>query len=380
MFHFKSGKFFTIIFLALFFASCSKTVQLRFSQPAEVQTGGIKTVAVANFQIMEIKRISSLERNGKWQSRSRVLSSALKQAIAKQVRGKVINLLSTSPSFELIYADEFAQLEDDAAIQDMVASAGFKAKKVDAIISGKVWIDVNDYDGSDINKLTLKYVLAGGEGQPAYSVDSLVYWPYKSVKGSLALEIKMTRTDPTEVIAVVFDQRSFGAKIGGRPANLAEQIANAANAVQGAVTKDENEAGETEIEESDLVLPNFTQLISDMSESVAARFAKKISISEKQVTLTIAEGGDEQAIPLIKANAFERAIKQLNAVSANNNPADKYNLALSYEAIGEYGLASVLYDEALTMDSASLTFAEGVGRIERLKREFRQVKVQLQNK
>ena len=378
MFTYYTRKY-CIVALSLFLlVSCAQEgVKLRFSKPAEIGITGVKRVAVANFEIEEIRRVTHLERNGEWNRHSAEIPNALKTAIAKQIRGKVINLLSSSPSFEIVYSDEVAQLADDEAIRNMVASAGFKAQKIDAFINGKVWINVDNYDGVDLAKLALTYVLENGEGSPAYTADALLYWPYKSIKGTLALEIKMTRAQPTEVLAVAFEKRSFGNKIGGQPPNILEQIKAAADEVKDLVSEKEDDGA---LEESALVLPNFTQVISDTAESIAAKFSKKIAISEKEVSINIASGGDLTSVQLIQAGAFNSAIHKLNQVAEKNNPSDKYNLGLCYEAIGDYGLASVAYEEALTAENGNLTFAEGVGRIERLKREYRQVRIQLSSK
>ena len=84
---------------------------------------------------------------------------------------------------------------------------------------------------------------------------------------------------------------------------------------------------------------------------------------------------------LIEAGAYDLAIKQLQKVTAvNPDPNDLYNLGLCFEVIGDYGLAQTTYREAWEADSENLLFAQGLGRIERLRRENPQLKRQLESR
>ncbi|MGK0290029.1 MAG: tetratricopeptide (TPR) repeat protein, partial [bacterium] len=213
-----------------------------------------------------------------------------------------------------------------------------------------------------------------------YTVEAVTFWPYKSVRGNLSLEMKLTGLNPTNIVAVTFDSRQFAHKLGGKPASLAEQIAAISTAAGTALSKsDEKGDKKNKLEDSDLVLPNFTQIVSDMAESIAAKFVRRIAVTQQRVAYSIASGGDATAKLLIEAGAYKTAIKMLNK-NAKKKAADLYNLGLCYEAIGEFGVAKIHYEDALGKAKKNLMFAQGVGRIERLKRESRIVREQLASK
>ena len=84
---------------------------------------------------------------------------------------------------------------------------------------------------------------------------------------------------------------------------------------------------------------------------------------------------------LIEAGAYYLAIEQLQQTTAEDpDPNALYNLGLCFEAFGDYGLALTTYRAAWEADSENLLFAQGLGRIERLRRENPQLKRQLESR
>jgi tetratricopeptide (TPR) repeat protein len=162
---------------------------------------------------------------------------------------------------------------------------------------------------------------------------------------------------------------------------MLEQIASGVDSLTSAVGP--KGKGKNEIEESPMVLPNFEQVVSDMAESIAARFVKRVAVTDRVVSYTIPTGGDKSVQMLIKVGAYEKALEKLDNVfakSAVDNPDDLYNQGVCFEAVGDYGLAAVAYESALRIDPMNLTYAQGAGRIDRLKRENLRLKEQLSSK
>ncbi len=370
--------------ILLLFPGCAPKIQLTILKPAEVTTSGIKKVAVGRFELAEVNRIFKIERNGTWQTQQTNLSKKQKTILSNQIRARVISLLSTTPYFNLVYTDEFNALDNDTALQNAISTGGFKTSEADAVINGKIWLDVINTDGVELEPSELEYMQGGQEGSFNYKVQVLAFWPYKSIRGTLALEMKMTRLNPTEIVAVTFDTRSYSHKVGGKPVSLEDKVSKQAQSFSSdmARNRSKRKGSASEIEESELVLPNFDQIVSDLAESIAAQFVRRVAVTQQVASYPIASGGDSTAKMLIEAGAYEKAIDVISNTlnrSGSKNPNDIYNLGLCFEAIGDYGLAAVTYEDAVTADPKNLMFAQGVGRINRLKRENRRLKDQLSN-
>ncbi len=367
----------SILLLILFFSGCAEKIQLSIVNPAEVDTTGIKKVAVGRFEIAHVNYMQKSERNGKWQTEKINLTKDQLNTLSNQVRARVVSLLSTTPYFNLVYTDKFAELENDAALQDAIAAGGFKTAEADAVINGRIWLEVVNTDGVEPEKADLEYLEGGRSSTFNYTVEVIAFWPYKSVSGTLALEMKLTNLNPTNVVAVTFDTRSYSQKIGGKPSGISEQLTEKAQLISSSIADQRSSSKKSQgIEESDLVLPNFDQLVADLAESIAAQFVRRISITQKTVSYPIASGGNKTAKMLIEAGAYEKAISVLTDTldkAEEKIPDDMYNLGLCFEATGDYGLAVVSYEDAIKADPKKLLYAQGIGRISRLKRENRRL-------
>ncbi len=377
-----------VVFSIMLLSSCAPTeVKLSVLSPAEVNTKGIRKVAVGTFELAEVNTIYKLERNGKWKTKKTRLSNAEKDILSKQIRARVVSLLSTNPYFQLVYHDEFNALDADKAVQGTITSVGYKTAGIDAVINGKVWLDVVKTDGVEPGKEELEYKRGGRSRKRSYNYDVqvLAFWPYKSISGTLALEMKFTRLNPTEVISVTFDTRKYSRKVGGARVKRQDNvIADKMQKISSTAAKARrSERNKKEIEDSELVLPNFNQLVANLAESIAANFVRRISVSQNKASYIIAPDGNKTAKMLIEAGAYEKAIEVLNKTmnkSGQKNPDNVYNRGLCFEATGDYGLADLEYKEAVKANPQNLTYAQGVGRIDRLKRNNLRLKNQLSGK
>ncbi len=344
--------------------------------PAEIDARDIRNVAVGTFEVGTIRETVKTERGGQWIVQSIPLSDARKAAVSRAVRARVINLLTSTPYFKVIYTDEFEQLESDVALQQMISVRGYTTVNVDAVISGKLWLDIERTDGVDLTREDLEYFRPPTRYRPGMNltVEQLIWWPYKSTRGTMGLEIKLTRLNPTEVVAVSFDTRGYAQRIGGKPAVVMQAISRGLSLVRGIG----DNTGSVGMEQSGEVLIPFDQMIGEMALSVASAFVKKVAVTEKTVHYNIAQGSHPDAKMLIEAGAFNLAIERLQQSTAEDpDPGDLYNLGLSFEAIGDYGLALTSYREAWRADPENLLYAQGLGRIERWRRESPRLRKQL---
>ena len=366
-----------LLLVVLLFGACAKA-GMTVRSPAEIDTRTIRNVAVGKFEVGLIHEKVRIERNGNWGNRTILLSEEQKEAISRAVRARVINLLGSTPYFQLNFSDEFAELENDGALQKLVSVQGYTTENIDAVINGKLWIDLERTDGVALTREDLEYFRPPNRYNQGMNltVQQMVWWPYKSTRGTLGLEIKLTRLVPTEVVAVSFDTRTYAHRLGGQPADTIGQITEGLTRLRDS-SSDKNK----DLTNSDQVLIPFDQMIAELSRSVAASFVKKVAVTEKTVFYPVANGNLESARILIEEGAYELAIERLQQATASNpDPGDLYNLGLCFEAVGDYGLAINSYRAAWNADPENLLFAQGIGRIERLRRESPQLRRQLDSR
>ena len=361
-------------------ASCAPTPLLTMQMPAEIDTSRIRTVAVGRFEVGRIRAVHRAEREGIWEAHEIDFSAEQQNAIARTVRARVINLLTATPYFRVVFTEEFERLENDAALQALVSVQGYTTLDVDAVISGKIWLEAERIDGLDLSKEDLEYfkppttyrTYGGYREDPGLNlnVQQVVWWPYKSVRGTLGLEIKLTQLNPGEIVASTFETRSYAQRIGGQPASGLERLSAGLQAGPHLAAGD-----------SGLVLPSLDWLVADLAVSIAARFVKRVSVTERRVPVPLASGTNETAQLLIEVGAYQLAIERLQQSTANDpDPNDLYNLGVCFEAIGDYGLALTSYREAWERDRENVLFAQGMGRVERLRRELPQLRRQTQSR
>ena len=178
------------------------------------------------------------------------------------------------------------------------------------------------------------------------------------------------------MVAVSFDTRTYAHRLGGQPTDKIGQITEGLTRLRDS-SSDKNK----DLTNSDQVLIPFDQMIAELSRSVAASFVKKVAVTEKTVFFPVANGNLESARILIEEGAYELAIERLQQATASNpDPGDLYNLGLCFEAVGDYGLAMNSYRAAWNADPENLLFAQGIGRIERLRRKSPQLRRQLDSR
>jgi tetratricopeptide (TPR) repeat protein len=360
---------------------CAPKTSLTVQRPAEIDTSQIRNVAVGSFQVETLRSWVTHEREGRWESQQMALTPAQQATVARAVRAQVINLLTETPYFQVVFTDEFTALESDEALQQLVSAEGYTPQGVDAVLNGRIWLEVQRTDGVDLSKESLDYFLPprrNGVGGMNLSIEEVIWWPYKAVHGSLALELKLTQLAPTRVVASTLDSRTYAHRIGGSPAGFLE---GAAQGLQQFAAMSASSPEPETLGLPDEVLPSFDQVVADLASSIAAQFVKRVAVTRTQVPTRLAAGGDETAKVLMQSEAWNTAIERLQQITASNaNLDDLYHLGLCFEAIGDYGIARNFYRDAWRQDQENLMYAQALGRLERLQREFPQLRQQLQSR
>ncbi|MEL0160736.1 MAG: tetratricopeptide repeat protein [Deltaproteobacteria bacterium] len=370
------------IFFLFLVSSCSEKTSLQIFQPAEIDTSGIQRIAIGVFEIGVVQENIAVERAGDWTKKSAKLTDEERQILSRNIRTRITNQLTKVPFFEVLLTDEFSSLENDAALQQMIATQSYITRDVDAVLSGKIWLTSERLDGVDLQKISLKYFTPADSQQkiPAenLTIQQLVWWPYKQLSGSLIVELELVRLQPTEIVATDLVHRRFAQRVGGSPVGIVDQAKKDTSFLRDSLegqNEDQPAASTTE------GLPSLTAIVGEMVASVGADFVRRVSPIQSTVEYPVAEEGDEQARLLILGGAYESALQRLQGLTARDpNSEDLYNLGFCFEALGDYGLALLNYRAAHQMDGTNLVYAQGIGRIENLQRQFPKLRSQIQSR
>ena len=370
------------ILLLILLSACSEKTSLQILQPAEIDTSDIQRIAIGVFEVGVIQEDFVTERGGNWSKKSANLTNEERQILSRNIRARITNQLTKVPFFEVLLTDEFSSLENDAALQQMIATQGYVTRDVDAVLSGKIWLTSERLDGVDLQKISLKYFTPANSRQkiPAekLTVQQLVWWPYKQLSGSLIVALKLVRLQPTEIVATDVVHRRFAQRVGGSPGGIVDQAEEGMSSLQDFL---EDQGDDQSVTRTSEVLPPLSVMVGEMVASVGADFVRRVSVSQSTVEYAVAEDGDEQARLLILGGAYESALQRLQGQTANDpNSEDLYNLGLCFEALGDYGLALLNYRAAHQIDETNLMYAQGIGRIENLQRQFPQLRSQIQSR
>ena len=145
------------VFFLFLVSSCSEKTSLQIFQPAEIDTSDIQRIAISVFEIGVVKENIAVERAGDWTKKSAKLTDEERQILSRNIRTRITNQLTKVPFFEVLLTDEFSSLENDAALQQMIATQSYITRDVDAVLSGKIWLTSERLDGVDLQKISLKY-------------------------------------------------------------------------------------------------------------------------------------------------------------------------------------------------------------------------------
>ena len=138
---------FFLMILAEFMISGCATATLKIQSPAEINTDKIVNVAVGSFEIGGMSLKYKSERNGVWQTHLVKMNEDEKKSISRSIRARVVNLLTETYFFKVVFSDEFEKLENDASLQELISVRGYKTENVDAVLNGIVWLEIDRTDG-----------------------------------------------------------------------------------------------------------------------------------------------------------------------------------------------------------------------------------------
>ena len=113
------------ILLLILLSACSEKTSLQILRPAEIDTSDIQRIAIGVFEVGVIQEDFVTERGGNWSKKSANLTNEERQILSRNIRARITNQLTKVPFFEVLLTDEFSSLENDAALQQMIATQGY---------------------------------------------------------------------------------------------------------------------------------------------------------------------------------------------------------------------------------------------------------------
>jgi len=123
-------------------------------------------------------------------------------------------------------------------------------------------------------------------------------------------------------------------------------------------------------------LPSNSAVIAEMIVPAIETIVADLSPHKESRALELNEDGAENAVLLLKAQAFTEAIAALDEIK-EKTCADYENLGLAYEVIGDYNAAEEAFNEALKLKPGSKIATAGNERIQDIlagKKELRKMK------
>jgi len=388
----KTGlSFVSLLFLILILlSSCAKTISFQVTRPAELPVENIKFISVGEFQdvIGEIIPYPGKTRNIKGVQAADLFKS--NQKIADLVQSHLVAGLSKGGEFQLLNTSTNS-IGFSGVIPNPNEIGVLKAKVryYELILEGKddkffILLATNNNISLQQQLIveTLKYTALSSAEKSGKGFAI----PIPFVENTAALEVEfdfIRKSNGSKIIPTQTMQRYYTRKWGGVPekstlsARLKEVIvqeylsdktliaglSDMTRQLELAI-RDSNAFQEKGylLKQNDSVPLLSLDLRTRLASAMAKDYVKKISRHHETTVLTVANG-DSTAINLIHGNAYEEAINHLENLKKPLSKEDLYNLALSYESVGEFSQAREYYEDGLSKNPGEEIFQEGIKRV-----------------
>lgn len=372
----KAIKLILIISLTIGLISCVHKLQFNTSIPASNKFQAINTLAIGEVKLVQGHELILRDDLGQWTVREQTLDSRGIEAILKH---SLISNLSRFSDFEIIDLEEFKIIYSDT-LNAIKPLSGFSVKGLDAILNLKIALELVTQKGSfqevkTFQRSTTQKVGKDWKTTENSSSQRVVNVPYQTKNLTVILtgEVIKVHEGQVEHLGTFSDVYIVSMGSGLVPSSFAQEPKGT---ILPFFTEDERSKDE---KIGDLPFYRLSHDIINRKPNGSSNLANRIAVYVSNTILvkfsrynvlttrTIDTDGDDQAVEFLKQAQVEKAKKRIETIISNpdqKTAENIYNLAICYEALGEYQIARELYEDALRLDEGNSTYIEAVGALE----------------
>jgi len=374
--------------------SCSKdVVTFNVTRASQLSIENVESIAIGDFEDVMGESIPLPKGVGNVSSKNTIRSFKSNQSLSEMVRAYVISEISTSGQYKIINSTG-----EETGYSGIIPN---KAKV--GVINARIKYYEHTKESNDKKFFILLITNNGMEMEKRLMIAGLKIIAVKAAeKSGKGFKIAVPYVERVGAVEVAFDliRKSNGEKIvptqtfrfynikkwGGdeEVSILAKEIKKAILAKYNIdesmmdVLAEEAQKTALVMMDSDEYIAKGYQLKQNsnvpllaldlkqiLASRVAKQFARKISKYHVQEKIEIADGGDSIGINLMKGNAYDKAIGHLETLEKPLDLDDTYNLALSYESMGEFPQALNYYEQGRDASDGEERFKLGIKRVKR---------------
>ena len=390
--HLKNIGLLMVILLSVI--SCAKeVVTFNVTRSSELKIDNVELIAIGNFEDVLGENIPLPKGVGKVKSKQQINAFESNQSLSELVRAYIISEISKGGEYKIINSTGeetgYSGIIPDKAKVGVINARIKYYEHTKEANDKKFFVLLITNNGMPIEKrlivagLKIIAVKAAEKSGKGFKIPV----PYVERVGAIEVDFDLIRKSNGKKIVPTQTFRFYNIKKWGGDEDvsiLAREIKKAILAKYNIeesildVITDEARKSALALMDSDEYLAKGYHLKNNsnvpllkldlrqiLASSVAQQFARKISKYHVQEEIEIASGGDDIGVNLMQGNAYDKAIGHLETLSKPLDLDDLYNLALSYESMGEYPQALNYYEQGLDASDGEQRFKFGIKRVKR---------------
>ncbi len=367
--------------LVFMISACAPKLSFQIKQPSVQNVKNIEYIAVGDFQAIEGKILITQQSKHAFDA-----SEVSGQQTADLLRAMLVHELSLSSPYRLINTTGEESgfsgvLPNPSKVAVLSAKVKYYEERVESQEKLPYLLNVENRSVRLEEAFLAAAVSYGAESSGAgFKVET----PFVELFAAIEVEFRLRRqSDGSNVIPPQKFDSFFLRKWGGD-----ERTSYLPSKVRSIIINNQSQDEKyvnlllSEMERGSLLLVNPEQFYAKgyhlnqnsrvpltsldlkirLGKDTTQQYIKQISPHDVTTDLNVMSGGNTAASTLIKGNAYEEAIAQLQNLKKRSFE-DEYNLGLAYEANGEYALAKKHYLHAKDQDQGNSLIEAALMRV-----------------